>query len=135
MMRTPDYAPGDVVGIAYKGICHTGIVSEVSGSGVRVIHKSKRRGRVVEEPLEAFAAGRPVERIGYPGHLTPEEVVGRARARIGEPWEYRRNCQRFCASVHGAPMRSRDADKVVGATFGLLVTTIVVATRYAHGRA
>lgn len=121
---------GDVVGIAYKGVTHTGIVSHVEPGEVRVIHKSKRRGRVEEESIGVFAGGRPVSRIGYPGHLTPEEVVSRARARMGERWTYRRNCQRFCAEVHGAPMRSRDADKFGLTIFVSFAAVALAARRY-----
>lgn len=121
---------GDVVGIAYKGVTHTGIVSHVEPGEVRIIHKSKRRGRVAEESIGEFSAGRRVSRLGYPGHLTPEEVVSRARARLGERWTHVNNCQRFCASVHGAPMRSRDADKFGLTIFGVFAAVAVAARRY-----
>jgi hypothetical protein len=124
-------AAGDVVGIPYRGVCHTGIVSHVGEAGdVRVIHKSKRRGRVAEESLAVFSAGRAVERLGYPGALPPGKVVERARARLGEPWSYRDNCQRFCASVHGAAFRSRDADTFALFLFGVFGATAVASRRY-----
>jgi hypothetical protein len=122
--------PGDVIGIPYRGVCHTGIVSGVEAGAVRVIHKSKRRGRVVEESAADFARGRAVERLGYPGALPPAEVVGRARARIGEPWTYRDNCQRFCASVHGASFRSRDADTFALLLFGICGAAFAGSRRY-----
>lgn len=130
MTRIPHIEPGDVVGIAYRGVQHQGIVSEVGDGGVRVVHNSKRRGRVVEEPIERFAAGRRVVRVGYPGALPPDVVVARARERIGEPWGYVRNCQRFTASVHGAPCRSRDADFGALAVFGTLSVVAITTRRY-----
>lgn len=130
MSTSPGYDVGDVVGIAYKGVTHTGIVSHVEPGEVRVIHKSKRRGRVVEEPIGEFASGRTVRRVDYPGHLPPEVVVTRARERIGEAWTYRRNCQRFCAEVHGAPMRSRDADKFALTIFTVSAAVALAARRY-----
>lgn len=111
MALPPDLLPGDVVAIPYRGVQHTGIVSHAAPGDVRIIHKSKSRGRVVEDTVAGFSGGAPVSRVGYPGKLPPEAVVERARARLGERWTHRRNCQHFVAGVHGAPFRSGDADR------------------------
>ncbi len=92
-----------------------------------VIHKSKRTGRVVEEPIDTFAGGSTVRVLGYPGRLEAPEVLRRARARIGEPWTYTQNCQRFTRGCHGVPSRSPDVERtaVAGAIGAALAGLLV----------
>lgn len=116
MTASASYKAGTILAVKVKGVHHEGIAT---GDG-RVIHKSKRTGRVVEEELTGFAAARPVVVVGYAPD--PETTLAAARLRMGEPWTHRRNCQRFVAEVAGIPRRSRDADRAV-----LVLSSFVVA--------
>ncbi|WP_236607756.1 lecithin retinol acyltransferase family protein [Sandaracinus amylolyticus] len=77
----------------------------------QVVHKSKRRGVVAEESWSEFAAGRPVHVIGYLGTASPDVVIARARARIGERWSPLRNCQHFVRACHAVVECSPDLDR------------------------
>lgn len=109
---------GDIVAIPYRGVQHQGLVS-VGGdvSTARIVHASKRTGVVCEESAEVFAAGRPLEVIARSPH--PEPSIAYARSLIGEPWTYTKNCQTFARRVCGAPVRSRDAERVAVASLAL----------------
>lgn len=121
--------PGAIVQVRIQGVWHEGLIGEEPVEAPRprtVIHKSKRTGAVVEEPLEDFASGFPVRVVGYPGRLGGAEVLSRARARIGEPWTVIQNCQRFTRGCHGVPSRSPDAERtIVAFTVGLLGSAIL----------
>lgn len=123
MTRPAHHPAGTILAVKVKGVHHEGIAT---GEG-RVIHKSKRTGRVVEEPLDGFAARRPVLVVGAAPDA--ETTIIAARARLGERWTHRRNCQRFVAEVSGVPRRSRDADRIVLA----LSTFVVVGVRVLRG--
>lgn len=104
---------------------HEGLIAGEREAPRTVIHKSKRVGRAVEEPIDAFAAGATVRIMGYPGRLSSDEVIRRARARIGEPWTILENCQRFTRGCHGVPSRSPDLERTalglaIGALGGLV---------------
>ncbi len=103
--------PGAIVQVRIRGVWHEGLIAEREPSPRTVIHKSKRTDRVVEEPIETFAAGGTVRVLGFPGRLEAPEVLRRARARIGEPWTYTQNCQRFTRGCHGVPSRSPDLER------------------------
>lgn len=131
MSRRPltiETAPaGAIVQVRIQGVWHEGILGEGTTSTAKrtVVHKSKRTGRVVEEPIDTFGAGGRVRVGGYPGRLSGAEVLSRARARLGEPWTWAGNCQRFTRSCHGVTARSPDVERtalgaMIGLTIGLL---------------
>jgi hypothetical protein len=95
------------------------------------IHCAKLFNSVIESPLEEYlltAVDLPwVE--GYPGTLPPDEVVSRARSRIGEPWTPISNCEHFVTWAHGVCVQSpQTADKArkgfVWGLVGLIAYTI-----------
>ena len=51
-----------------------------------VISNSFRRSGVFEESWEDFSNGRNVKIPGYPGDLSADEVLLRARSKIGSRW-------------------------------------------------
>lgn len=117
---------GDVVGIPYRGVRHEGIVSDEEGP--LVVHNSKRRRCVVEEPMETFAAGRPVSLVAR--SPTPAASVAFARAHVGaQRWTYSDNCQAFTRRVSGASIPSPDAHRA-----GWLAVAALAAAAYLGGR-
>lgn len=82
---------------------HRGIVSDRWYQGKpMVISASGRAGRVCEEPWDTFSGGLAVRDDGYPSTLPPYEVVARARAHIGTPYQTLSwNCDHLVARAHG----------------------------------
>lgn len=95
-------SPGTVIAVWIGPIQHVGVVSDrMYGLHSSVISNSHRAGRVIEEPLPVFAGGRPVHVVGYLGNLSPQQVLQRARSRIGEAWDLLRwNCEHFVRWAH-----------------------------------
>lgn len=113
--------PGSVLSVPCPGnICrHFGIVSDRPGY---VIHNSRKVGRVIEEPIPDFADGKRVRWIGYPGRLTPDQVLARARARMGRPWHLSaHNCEHFIGHSHGTGHRSEQARGVFAVGLGIAI--------------
>lgn len=117
--------PGDVVGVAILGVTHEGLVSDrLDGEGrPMIIHSSRRRGCVAEEPFSAVVGGLPHWRVGYYGKKCRACVVEAARARIGEPWDLMEaNCQHFTRACHGV---GRQSPGLAGA--GVVSSALVAA--------
>lgn len=112
--------PGEVVAVRIAGVWHEGIADHDRDEHGRpwVWNKSKRTGRVEREAWDDFAGndihGRRLAtiRVGYLGKLSPDEVIGRARARLGEEWTPIANCQRFTRACHGVPATSPEIDAI-----------------------
>ena len=120
-----DLAPGDIVGIPFRGVRHEGLVAiQGSEDTATVIHSSKRRGRVVEEPAAVFRAGRPISIVGRA--VSPSASIAYARACIGRSWTYADNCQTFTREVAGTDHPSPDARRVGWTVAGLLVLAAVM---------
>lgn len=118
---------GDVVGIPYRGVRHEGIVT-TDGDSPLVVHNSKRRGRVVEEPIEVFASGRPVSLVARAP--APGASVAFARAHVGaHRWSYADNCQTFTRTVSGTSIPSPDAHRA-----GWLAVAALAAAAFLGGR-
>jgi hypothetical protein len=108
---------GAIIGIDYRGVRHEGIVSEPgTEDSARVVHSSKRTGRVVEEDGATFRAGRQVRQIAVAPH--PAASIGYARACVGRPWQYANNCQTFTREIAGVSIPSRDASRVAWLAVG-----------------
>jgi len=117
---------GDVVGIPYRGVRHEGIVTDPAVP--LVCHNSKRRRCVVEEPMEAFAAGRPVSLVARAP--APAAAVAFARAHVGaHRWTYTDNCQAFTRTVSGATIPSPDAHRA-----GWFAVAALAAAAFLGGR-
>jgi len=100
--------PGTIVRIDFGFYKHPGIVSDRSMNSMpMVISNSFRKRGVYEEPWEDFSNGRKVEISGYPGDLSPDEVLTRARSKIGTRWNLILwNCEHFMNWSHGLKPRS-----------------------------
>jgi Lecithin retinol acyltransferase len=84
-------------------------------------------GPVEEVPLSRFANGRPVRLVSHlEPHYSPEEIVRRARSRLGES-DYRlltNNCEHFCNWCLSGNSRSAQVEgrlqlplRILGALF------------------
>jgi hypothetical protein len=114
--------PGAILRVRIGSVWHEGIATERLDADAcpTVVHKSKRTGVVTEDPFALFAPrSATCELVGYPGKLAPADVVARARARVGEPWTLRANCQAFTRSCHGCAPRTPEADDTAAAIGGL----------------
>jgi hypothetical protein len=121
--------PGAIVQVRIQGVWHEGLIAEEAPAR-SVIHKSKRTGRVVEEPIADFAAGATVRVMGYPGRLEGSEVLRRARARIGEPWSWAGNCQRYTRGCQGVPSRSPDMERTaIAGVIGAMLSASLLGGR------
>lgn len=107
-MNAYSLRPGDVIGTDVRVgpyvVHHYGVVSCTDAwRGVFVISNSKKAGTVAEEPIDEFAGAS--EWTVHPelrGSLSSQEVVRRARARIGDPWSlFADNCEHFVREVQG----------------------------------
>ena len=102
-------APGTVISVpAYLFLRHKGIVSDHwHGGKPMVISNSARAGGVAEEPWDVFTGGLAWKSEGYPGTLTPFEVLRRARSAFDTKYKlFNWNCENFIAYCHGLPPAS-----------------------------
>ncbi len=95
--------PGTVVAVSVGPVDHVGILTDRQIDGLpTVISNSLRAAGVAEESLLTFGSGKQVRVIGFPGNLSPREVLQRARSRIGKPWSLLKwNCEHFVHWAHG----------------------------------
>lgn len=100
--------PGTIVEIDFGLYKHPGVVTDrIMNSMPMVISNSFRKKGVFEESWEEFSNGEKVDISGYPGHLSPDEVLSRARSRLGTRWNLINwNCEHFVNWSHGLKMRS-----------------------------
>ena len=99
---------GTIVSAPKGLIDHQGIIAnDYFNGGYSVISNSGKFGRVIEEPIQSFANGKPIKIIGYPGKKSPNEVVWSARALLNEPYNlFKNNCEHFVRKVHGVKEES-----------------------------
>lgn len=135
-MNTYSLRPGDVIGTDVRVgpylVRHVGVVSSADPYyGVFVISNSKKAGMIAEEHLDTFTGGGDWKR--HPelrGRLSSQEVVRRARKRIGDPWRlFGDNCEHFVREVQGLLRESPQVAAGIAATafFGLLTVAVVGA--------
>jgi hypothetical protein len=108
---------GDRVAITKgPGIIHFAIVSGPE----TVIDNSITKGCVTERPFREFADGKPVRGIPTTSKYSPQEVVARARLRIGKPYGcFSQNCEHFVNEVQTGIPKSTQA--LVGGGIALAV--------------
>lgn len=101
-------ALGDVIEVQTWWGSHPGVVVGFTALGEPVLaHCSRRRGVVCEEPLRAFADGRPVKHRVLSRALPVDEVIARARAARGRRWHLLHfNCEHFVGHALGLEPRS-----------------------------
>jgi Lecithin retinol acyltransferase len=109
-----------------RGYTHHGMYV---GHG-RVVHYSGlsgfwQCGPVEEVPLSRFAVGRPVQIVDHGrSPYSPEEIVRRARSRIGEN-DYRlltNNCEHFCNWSRCGVSRSAQVERRLQLPFRVLLS-------------
>ena len=129
-----------------RGYIHHGLYV---GHG-RIIHYPGlvgcfRRRAVEEVSLEEFARGRPVGvRTDSNPHFDREDVVLRARARLGENRYHiiRNNCEHFCEWCLSGVSRSRQLESLLGrlGAAAIVIMDVIATWAYrahsqiAHGR-
>lgn len=125
------YEPGTPVKIGCLGYDHYAIVSDrIADDQPMLISLSYRTGTVAEEPWDEVVRERKVTPSRLRPVLTPEEVVQRARAAIGQ----RRynlitsNCEHFVHESLGLRARSRQIEGAASA--GL--STLLLVLRFAR---
>jgi hypothetical protein len=97
------------------------------------LHCAKLFNSVIESPYSEYvltAVGEPwVE--GYPGKLSPAEVIKRARSRMGEPWQVTSNCEHFVYWSHDVDVQSPQVqDKArKGVVVGILALGLLAALK------
>ena len=124
--------PGMIVQIDFGFYHHPGIVSDQTiNSMPMVISNSYRKRGVFEESWDEFSDGRKVETLGYPGDLSADEVLLRARSKIGTRWNlFTWNCEHFINWSHGLKPRSPQVRTY--ATY--LVTIVGLAILFSKGK-
>lgn len=82
---------------------HVGIFAGLNAHGVpTVISNSGHHGMVIEETLDQFRAGGDLKVEGYWGTLPPQQVLARARAKLGSKYLlFNWNCEHFARYAHG----------------------------------
>lgn len=120
------YQPGEILSINWHaGIQHDGIYTDAG----TVIAASKRNGRVQEEDLNTFAAGREIISKGYPSDLPSETVIGHARTQLGKKYNLLGyNCQHFASECHGKK-QSRQLRSVLWAAAGIGISIALRRSR------
>lgn len=106
------YTAGEIVAVSagpFGAITHVGIRT---GLGT-VISNSKKLGYVAEETLEDFSGGEAVRSLGYPGDLSPVEVVSQARSLLGKRWSLTDNCEHFVTWAHGLKPGSKQLQTIL----------------------
>ena len=116
--------------VSRRGYKHHGIYS---GDG-RVIHYAGRvryqRGRIEEISLRDFVGNRPVYSCRAPGILRAEEIVRRARSRLGECRYdlFTNNCEHFCNWCQLGEPRSQQIESLTRPARMLVRAAVTVAS-------
>lgn len=114
---------GTILKIWLNGYWHKGILL----ADGRVLHASKRAGRVLINSLAEFADSRRIYEEGYPGNLPSEAVVHRARRLIGQPYRlFSDNCEHLVTQAHGLPKQSQQVRKWVAVAAISLLAVVVL---------
>ena len=100
--------PGTIVAVNFGLYEHVGIVTDQFHDGMpMVISNSYRKGGVFEEPWNDFTCHQEVIVRDYPGRLSADSVLIRARSRIGSRWNLLHwNCEHFVFWAHGLKAHS-----------------------------
>lgn len=121
---------GSVIRVWHGLYFHKGVVSALFPQ-VMVVHNSKARGRVVEEPLHLFAEGGVVSIEWFPLAHVAHVVVARARACLGRRYNLRQfNCEHHTEYAKGKAVASPQLAGWV--VFGLIAGTLLIAAAAAR---
>lgn len=116
------YQLGDVLRVTVYGfVVHEGIYTDEG----TIISNSRRNGRVVEESVHQFSAGRKITNVGPLSDVSPHVALAHARTRLGQKYRlHADNCQHFVRRCYRLKPKSPQADKVVYGA--LLLATLVL---------
>lgn len=122
--------PGTRLIVMRRGYKHHGIYS---GDG-RVIHYGggvcRHQGRIEEISLQDFVGNRPVYACRAPDGLGAEDIVRRARSRLGECRYdlFTNNCEHFCNWCQLGEPRSQQIESLTGLVRMLVIAAVTVAS-------
>lgn len=107
-METRNLRPGMVIAVRCGLYDHVGLVTDCFMGGLpTVISNSKRHKRVVEEPMERFCDGKALRVICYPGHLSAQAILRKARSALGRSYDlFSGNCEHFVTWAYGVTPQS-----------------------------
>lgn len=126
-LNIPDsLCPGEAIAVSEGPYSHWAIVSDRQSNGLpMLISLSKRTKSVVEETWKQVVGGKRWDSKGYLGEYSAEEVISKARSKIGDAGYslFSNNCQHFVHWAHGVERTSPELREtlgmgVAGAAFG-----------------
>jgi hypothetical protein len=108
ILTTQLFPVGQVVASSRFFYSHLGIVTDRWKDGEQmVISCSNRHSMVVEESMSAFRQGNSIERRPSPSALSVQEVLARARRKLGQRYDlFNWNCEHFVYESFGHPKQS-----------------------------
>ncbi len=117
------YQLGDVLRVTVYGVVvHEGIYTDEG----TVISNSRRNGRVIEESVHAFSAGRKISNIGPLSDISPHVALAHARTRLGDNYRlYADNCQHFVRRCYRLKPKSPQIDVFVFGAAALAALVLV----------
>ncbi|MHB8742181.1 MAG: hypothetical protein ACYC9L_03570 [Sulfuricaulis sp.] len=121
---------GSVIRVWHGLYFHKGVIS-VLFPQVMVVHNSKAKGRVVEEPLHLFAEGGVVSVEWSPFAHAAHAVVARARACLGRLYDVGQfNCEHHTEYAKGNTVESPQLTGWI--VFGLVASALLIAAAAAR---
>lgn len=118
------YKAGEVIEAWRILYWHVGIVSDrwVDGEQV-VLSCSRQQNMVVEESMSKFSLGFPIQRKAIPSTLNTQEVLKRARSKLGHAYDiFHWNCEHFVYYSLGLEPKSPQLALAAMAAISLLAT-------------
>lgn len=121
IVATRPFAIGQVVASRRPLYWHWGIVTDSWKDGEQtVISCSGLRNMVVEEAMSDFRQGNQVESRHSPSTLPVQEVLARARGKLGQGYDLLNwNCEHFVYDSFGRPKQSPQLQKLTLCAIGL----------------
>lgn len=123
--------PGTVIKVHCLLYFHVGLLGDRRIDGERaVLSFSNKHGGYIEEKFSDFAAGKDVYIEPISGHLTPHEIMWRARQWKGLTYSWTsRNCEHFVRFALGLPVKSPQINQWAAFSGMLILLTQVAAAR------
>lgn len=115
--------PGTILSTGRPGYRHFGVTTDQYINGLpTVISNTGKYGKVIEESLEQFQEQGDLKIEGYWGLLPPQDVLRRAREKIGTRYLLLNwNCEHFVRFVHGLKLESPQVAAVAALCMVMLV--------------
>ncbi len=116
-MKVRKFLPGTTVKIWCATYWHFGLVDQ---TGMRVIHNSKKHGKVVRESLAAFAGDADVHVCQEVFSRNVFAAIQRAENAIGMAYDlWKANCEHFVRWAHGLEPASPQLQRALATAAGL----------------